>query len=165
MSLRLNIVKGICSVLETIRKENGYNTDAGLIVRRGQQGYTGDEVTLEPMISIIEDPEMFTRDENQQQPNVYQSPLAFVLNGFCYDDPSNPSDTVYLILEDIQRAMAKEFVERGGRGQEPSNLFGLGRNVKNLQVGSAYVAPYESYLAGTQAAFCVVSMDYGERFA
>jgi hypothetical protein len=105
----------LSTVLGTIRKANGYNTDIGLRVMRGRRKIDDSQV---PCAVIIEGEDRPGNTNGRKMVRISQD---FVLGGYDVCDPDNPNDTAHLIVADIKKAIWLDDVHDlnlGGRVEE-----------------------------------------------
>jgi hypothetical protein len=131
---RLQVLRALTAVLESITPENGYTYDLSGSVFRGRIIF-GESDPL-PMVSILEPP---------IPPDPIQTPLSgteqiltwdLLIQGFVKDDSKNPTDPAHFMLADIRQALVRE----RERAQD-SGIFGLNARVRNLDFGSPVIRP------------------------
>lgn len=140
---RLQVLRAITESLSQINPENGYVNDLSSAVFRGRL-YFGENDPL-PMVSILEPP---------LPPDPIHSPAGsakqvtdwdMLVQGFVADDPVNPTDPAHVLLADVRRALALERAKEID-ADEP-NMFGMGRAVRSLHLGSPVVRPSDDISA------------------
>lgn len=158
---RLRVMKALQTVIEaqgvTIygASEDSNSTDsnsehgdtlAGKVFR-GRNFFGEDDPV--PMIAILEKP--LAEDQVDSPPENPNStgPWDILIQGFCTDDPKNPSDPAYFLAADVIQALAAEkrrvVTERHTKGRAPA-LFGIyGANgqpaITGLRIGSPVCRP------------------------
>lgn len=98
MSKAKDLSLAISARLAGITKANGYDTDIGLKVLRGQM--TFDESLL-PCTVLVEGDDDVVEQRNLDAKVL----LRFIAEGHAECDPENPNDTVHDIISDLKRAI------------------------------------------------------------
>lgn len=136
-SLRLQVLKALTAHLEGITTAAGYRFDlAGAVFRgRGKFGDTDPDT----MVSILENPRpdlgLYADDTTRSEG------WPLLLQGWCPDDPMNPTDPVYGLLDDVERRLAR-LVAISSIGEEkyPSEYL-LGHLITKLELSPGVVRP------------------------
>lgn len=141
--LRLEVQYRICDALREITPANGYVTDMSgdnenNKVFRGRLIY-GDTDPV-PMLSLLDVPIPI-----DQLPAPSDSPDSsgkweLMIQGFAVDDRVNPTDPAHVLMADVKRRLAIERTKANWRVSE-DGIFGLGRRVTGLYIGSGIVRP------------------------
>lgn len=105
-SYRLSVLKALTALLELtpVTPINGIETPATLagVVFRGRSKFGDDDPAT--MLSILEAPrsgDAFFTADNQVRAESWQ----LLIQGWCPDDKTNPSDPIYSIMDDVERQL------------------------------------------------------------
>ncbi|HUH20454.1 MAG TPA: hypothetical protein VFD36_02405 [Kofleriaceae bacterium] len=132
-SRRKLILLALAARLQTITRDNGYNTDAGERVEHGQHTVSGDD-TL-PRLALV------AGVVDQIEKNLASKELrqwALAVSGLLADDPTDPL-AVEDLLADIKRALFRaEDPRLGGLAVQVQSL--AGETVTDPEEGGKVVA-------------------------
>jgi len=139
---------GLTAVLKSITPANGYVNDLSdyeddegvkqTRVFRGRNIFGTDDPI--PMISVLENPHTEpTQHESPRGATTVIGPWELLIQGFSDDDPNNPSDPAHYLMADVKMALVKE--RRTLQGNVNPNIFGMGRTVTDMTVGTGVVRP------------------------
>lgn len=98
------IAQELSTIIGTIRKTNGYETDIGVKVMRGKRKIEDDEV---PCVSIVEGDDNVNQGKSKREPSA-EIDQQYMLVGYSPCDPNNPNDEAHKIIRDLKRAIFKE---------------------------------------------------------
>lgn len=117
---RLVMLRALTEYLETqVSTANGYQHNLEGKVFRGRYFFTKEDPV--PMVSILEnpDPDRFPPRAGRLGlgPAQAHEGLTLLIQGWAKDDKVNPSDPLYRLMADVQRALA--LLSDGG---DPANL-------------------------------------------
>lgn len=117
---RLVMLKALTDYLSrTIRPVNGYQHNLAGAVFRGRYFFSKDDPV--PMLSILEnpDPDRFPPRAGRlgQGPTEGHEGLTLLIQGWAKDDKVNPSDPLYRLMADVQKALAGL-----SAGEDPATL-------------------------------------------
>lgn len=98
------IAQELSTIIATIRKANGYETDIGVKVMRGKRKIEDDEV---PCVSIVEGDDNVNQGKSKREPSA-EIDQQYMLVGYSPCDPNNPNDEAHRIIRDLKRAIFKE---------------------------------------------------------
>lgn len=152
--IRLRTLIGLTDVVKAITPANGFQSDLSDFVDpddatvmrsrvfRGRNTFGQDDPI--PMVCILENPhaEPGLHDSPRGAP-VVVGPWELLLQGFVEDDKQNPSDPAHYLMADVKKALVQvrtQLQPRSGGNLYP-NLFGAGRGVTDMQIGSGVVRP------------------------
>lgn len=138
--VRLEVHKRLTDVLKEISIANGYAVDLNEQVYRGRIVF-GSETPV-PAIAILEVPIPLELMPPPADSTVVSGPWELMVQGWVEDDRENPTDPAHVLMADVKRCLAKE-KKRANWDDEDDGIFGLGRNVVNLYIGSGVVRPPE----------------------
>lgn len=147
--LRLRIQQGLTDVLKGVTPAHGYQHDLSDFIDKNGETRTrvfrgrnifGSSDPI-PMISILESPH--AEPSMQDFPpgaGVNVGPWDLLIQGFVEDDPVNPTDNAHLLMADVKLALIRE--RQAAYGGNPSpNIFGTGRAVRDIKIGTGVVRP------------------------
>jgi hypothetical protein len=101
---RLLVLKALTAQLNTITVANGYRFDIGANVFRGRSVF--GENDPEVMLSLLESP----RPDNAiyaSDDTIRVEKWSLLLQGWCPEDPANPSDNAYLLQDDAESCLGQ----------------------------------------------------------
>lgn len=123
----LRVLIALTELLETVSREGEgpYGYDLSGKVFRGRTEF-GDDDPM-PLVAILErwdedDPMPTSRDNRAA---VYDWPL--IVQGFCRDDPENPTDPAHFLLADIKRVLSAERLN--------DDILNMKRRVTDIVIG------------------------------
>ena len=139
--IMLTVLKALTVSLEQIATRGGYNYDLLGAVFRGRMIFSEDDPL--PMLSISQPPKMPEEIEapTGEAVTVYRQP--FLIQGFVTDDPKNPTDPAYLLLDDVERRLSYE-----RKRDEGYNVLGFGGQVM-LHIGQGVVRSPDAVVSDT----------------
>jgi hypothetical protein len=118
-----DIAEYLTSVLSTITKDNGYNTDIGLRVFRGKRKI---DQTQMPCVVLIEGEDEPGDVDTRLEIKITQD---YVIGGYDFCDPDNPNDQGHLIVKDIKKALWNRQVHGVNLGRRVSKFMYKGRDI------------------------------------
>lgn len=136
---RLEVLKRLCTQLETITVVNGYQHDLTGRIWRGRDRFgEQDEV---PMVSVLESARGgegqfagYARGERKEQWTVF-------VQGWAREDRLNPTDSAYLLAADVEKSLAKIMqVTAQGRPYDPA-VYRLGGLINHLDLAPPVIRP------------------------
>lgn len=136
--IRLEIQKRMSALLGSISTDNGYKTDLNGQVYRGRM-FFGDETPL-PSLSILEPPIPMDQLPPPSTSPSQSGPWELIIQGFIKDDRENPTDPAHVLMADVKRCLAAER-QKANWDRPEEGIFGLGRHVLNLYIGTGVVRP------------------------
>lgn len=141
---RLEVLRRMTTLLETISIANGYLHDMSGKVFRGRVLY-GDSDPI-PMIAIMEPPipnePFLVQNDNPSESLVWD----LIVQAFVKDDPKNPTDPAHMLLADVRKCLMKHKFERN----IDHGFFGMGQytnTVQDMTVGDPKVRPSDDVSA------------------
>lgn len=138
-SYRLSVLKALTAHLETISVAGGYNFNLTGAVFRGR-GRFGDG-DPETMVSILENPRP-DYGSRAGDGSTRSELWPLLIQAWCPDDPANPSDPVYGLLDDIERHLAKVIAESPATGAPLyPDVYLLGGKISSLELTPGVVRP------------------------
>ena len=151
--LRLQILRALTDVIKQVNPTNlipGTDDyyefdlrDDGVRPRvsRGRL-HIGDDEPL-PFISIIEPPMAIEGISTQRQPDntAHAGQWDILIQGWHQDDPLNPSDISYQLMQEVRCAIAKE--KKRGRNGDTLILGFDETKIQNMTIGSPVIRPNE----------------------
>lgn len=142
--IRLEIHKRMTDVLKQITKANGYATDIDDHVYRGRLVF-GSETPL-PALAILEVPIPPDAAPSPPDSTIFDGTWEIMVQGWVEDDRGDPTDPAHVLMADVKKALARE--RRKTDWDKPEDgIFGLGRNVTGMYIGSGVVRPPEEVSA------------------
>ena len=139
----------ITTLLQGIRKANGYETDIGL--NRVFRGKRKIDDTHVPCAVIIEGEDKPGGTQGAVSQQITQS---YVLGGYEACDPDHPNDTAHQIIADIKKAVFS--VVNPTRAEEISGSTTFGGRVKSVTYVGRDIGPRTD---GGPIVFAVVHID------
>lgn len=91
----------LSTVLATITKANGYETDIGVRVFRGRRNIHDDHV---PCAVLIEGRDRVTQGASRREASA-SIDQDYILGGYVNCDPDNPNDDAHKIIRDLKKAL------------------------------------------------------------
>lgn len=138
-SPRLNVLIELSSLLKTITPANGYSHNLSTSVFRGRDRF-GEE-SPETMVSILEAPRPDPGRETGTLDRARNERWSLLLQGWCPDDPTNPTDPVYELMEDVERCLRQVTAEKSNGKPEFPAFHLLGGRITSLSFGPGVVRP------------------------
>lgn len=153
---RLRVQIALVTSLASISTADGYTYDLAGKVFRGRDMY-GDSDPL-PMVSILEPPLPIDQVISPQLSKSSLGDWDLLVQGFCSDDPENPTDPAHMLLADVKRKLTEEKVRTAPDTRGQSDPFGMGRSqivegkaigntVSGLIIGPGVVRPPEAAIS------------------
>lgn len=149
-STKLTVLKRLTALIEgtLISPIDGIDLPTDLTGRvfRGRLFFGDDDPKT--MISILEAPRQigsrYTDDDQAKS-----GPWSLLIQGWCPEDKANPTDSVYGLLDDVERRLGRIIALRGsdGRAKYPehymlgASLNGDGYLISGFQMGDSIVRP------------------------
>jgi hypothetical protein len=142
--LRLQIQYNICDALREITPGNGYATDMSGTgddnkVFRGRLIF-GDSDPV-PMLSLLDVPIPVDQLPAPKDSTASSGQWELMIQGFAVDDRTNPTDPAHVLMADVKRRLSRERAKANYRGADTNGIFGLGRYVTGIYIGSGVVRP------------------------
>ena len=138
-SLRLSVLKALTAHVAGINRLDGYNFDLKNAVFRGRNRFSENDPST--MVSILENPRPdYGNTVGDKTTRSETWPL--MMQGWCPDDPQNPSDNVYGLLDDVERHLARIIAEDKFTGTPtfPAEYM-LGNLITALEITPGVVRP------------------------
>lgn len=110
-------------------------------VMRGRL-HIGDDEPL-PMVAISEPPMTIEGVSTQRQPDntTHAGQWDLIIQGWAKDDPWNPSDIAYQLMQEVRCAIAKE--KKRGRNGDTLILGFDQTKIQNMVIGAPVIRPNE----------------------
>lgn len=138
-SPRLNVLIALTDLLKTITPANGYTHDLSTSVFRGRDRF-GDEAP-DTMLSILEAPRPDPGREIGDLDRARNERWTLLVQGWCPDDSTNPTDPVYELMEDVECCLRQVTAEKSGGHPEYPEHYLLGNRITGLTFGPGVVRP------------------------
>ncbi len=136
--VRLRILKAMTECLKEISVANGYATDLNGQVFRGRVIF-GDNDPL-PMACILEVPIPLDQTPPPRDSEFSSGGWELMIQGFCQDDPENPTDPAHYFMADVKKRLVKE-KRKALAMEKEEGIFGYGNFVTDMRIGSGVVRP------------------------
>lgn len=170
--LRLQIVRALTDVIKQVNptnlivssdpstryefdlRDDFSTTPARPRVTRGRL-HIGEDEPL-PMVTIIEAPMPVEPVSTQRQPDntAFVGQWDLIIQGWAKDDPWNPSDVGYQLMQEVRAAIAKE--KKRGRNGDTMILGFDNMKIQNMTLGAPVVRPNE-YISEQAVFYFVVT--------
>lgn len=131
---RLQVLKNLTAVLQTITPANGYEHDMSNSVFRGRIKFGKNDPL--PMISILEAPIPLEAIRTAREYEMSSGPWELLIQGFVDDDIDNPSDPAHHLMAEVKSVLVKD--KRKERG---NNILSMGGRVVEMTIGQGSVRP------------------------
>lgn len=143
------IAAELSTVLATITKANGYETDIGTRVFRGARKVQDEQV---PCAVLVEGADRVTQGKSVREATA-KIEQDYILGGYSPCDPNNPNDEAHKIIRDLKRALFG-----GGKGTT------LGGKVPEIAYNGRDIGPRTD---GLPIVFAIIeiTVTYVERLA
>lgn len=162
-SNRLAVLKALTAHLKLIKHVEGVEDHAGYdlsnAVFRGRTVY-GDE-SPKTMVSILEatrpDVGVPVGTNGEGRSEKWQ----LLMQGWCPDDPENPTDTLYMMMHVVERQLQKIIATNGATGNPTyPDYYMLGRKITSFSFGPGVVRPPTEGLSGKAFFYlpCIVGL-------
>lgn len=139
---RLQVLRKITEVIETVTPSNDYTFDLTNAVFRGRLEYGDDEAL--PMVALNEPPLAIEALKAQSDNPSREVDWDILIQGWVKDDKANPTDPAYLLAAEVTKALAAEKQRKRGRTPDILGL-GAGFNSPNgimaMTLGAPVVRP------------------------
>lgn len=138
MSYRLDALKNLTAFLKMITIANGYSQDLYANVFRGRTVFGAEDPI--PLISILESPRSDVGSyagENERKEN-----WGLLIQGWTHDDPENPTDPAYELMDEVERHLERISACSPINGQPifPDDYM-LGKTIADIKVHPGVVRP------------------------
>lgn len=138
MSYRLDALKKLTVFLKTITVANGYSHDLDANVFRGRAVFGAEDPN--PLISILESPRSDVGSyagENERKDG-----WGLLIQGWTTDDPENPTDPAYELMDEVERHLERISACSPINGQPifPGDYM-LGKTIADIKVHPGVVRP------------------------
>jgi len=146
VSPRLEVMKALTTLLQGITPANGFDFDLSSSVFRGRMTFGEDDPL--PMVSLLEapNPKPGISSEGNRQ---FLNPWEIIIQGFMQDDFNNPTDSAYVLMEEVKTKLRETKADQDGY-----NILGLPKVVTKMNIGSGVVRPPDE--ASNKAYFWLV---------
>lgn len=138
-SYKLTVLKRLTTLIEgtVVSPIDGIDMPTDLTGRvfRGRLFFGHDEA--DTMVSILEAPRQIgSRYTDEKQ--VKAGPWSLLIQGWCPEDKANPTDSIYSLLDDVEKRLARISATRGSDGR--------GKYAEHYMLGAAMAGSSDSYL-------------------
>lgn len=164
--LRLEIQKRLGAILreiepsggEYIHDLSGADGTSGNKIFRGRLIF-GDNDPI-PMVSILEAPIPLDQIPSPSPATESSGPWEIVIQGFVKDDRQNPTDPAHVLMADVKKRLVRE-KEKTNWDKPEQGIFGLGRFVTSMYIGSGVVRPPDE-LSAKAYFWLTITLDLSE---
>ena len=141
-SKRLEVLKALTALLNTVTEDNGYQHDLSASVVRGVPVISANASL--PLVSIIEFPQVEFTSQWVGNGRRYKHSLDLMIQGWTdvpdgEDGDMNPTDPCYRLLADVQKCLAR-IMDDGGSGN-PGPDYMLGNRATRFDMTPGIVRP------------------------
>jgi len=141
--IRLRIEKKLADRFREITPANGYQFDLsapGQVVR-GRIAIGDDDPV--PLVSILEVPVPPDQHEPPFASDTFDGPWDLIIQGWCRDDPENPTDPGHYLMADVKRKLA-EIMRTPETSPFANNSFLDEPKIRKMEITPGVVRPAES---------------------
>jgi hypothetical protein len=163
--LRLEVLKRLTVVLESMDTADGYIVDEGFAGDMAGRVFRGRTVFGEkdplPMLSLLEVPIPLDQLPAPTDSGFSSGGWELMLQGFLRDDRENPTDPGHVLLADVKQMLARESRKASYSGPDTEGILGLGRQVLKMNIGPGIVRPPDE-LSAKAYFWLTVTLDLAE---
>lgn len=156
-SKKLTILEALTDLLRTIDGTGDYDNDVSETVFRGRAIYSANDPL--PMLSILEAPRPGFGDYAGAD-NVRSETWTLMIQGWAFDDATNPTDNLYRFMADVERCLKAVVEIRTDGSGRPVNrtVYLLGGLVVDFRFGPGVVRPANEGVSAKACFFMPVTM-------
>lgn len=140
---RLEILKRLTGLLDTINIDNGYTFNLTGNTWRGRGGFgDNDEV---PMLALLESPRADVGQFAGAAELARQEDWVILIQGWGADDLLHPTDPAYYLAADVEKCLSNiMMLGENGRPKNPA-IYRLGNLIAGLELSPPVVRPPDEY--------------------